>query len=207
MAGARPECIGVLLAGGESRRFGGLPKGLAIVDEMRIADRAIAALRAASDDVIVVANDPDAQSWFPTMRVVADAVPGLGPLAGIETALRAANGAAVLVVAWDMPFVPAPLLRGMRALGDTGAEAVAPVHDDPPMIESLCAYYAASALPACSELLARGERRAWSLFAQLPSALAVPERVLVEHGVPERIFFSVDEPEELEELGGELPRR
>jgi len=175
VAGARPECIGVLLAGGESRRFGGLPKGLAIVDEMRIADRVIAALRAASDDVIIVANDPDAPSWFPTMRVVADAVPGLGPLAGIETALRAANGAAV--------------------------------HDDPPMIESLCAYYAASALPVCSELLARGERRAWALFAQLPSALAVPERVLVEHGVPERIFFSVDEPEELEELGGELPRR
>ncbi|MEP6731279.1 MAG: molybdenum cofactor guanylyltransferase [bacterium] len=197
----------MLLAGGAARRFGGLPKGLAIVDDVRIADRILAALRGATDRQIVVSNDPAADDWFPKLRVVEDETPGLGPLAGIETALRAAKGAAVIVVAWDMPFVTAPLLRGMRALGEIGAAAVVPVHGDPPIVEALCAYYSHDALERCSTLLAGGERRAGALWEALPSAITIPERVLVEHGDPEKVFLSVDTPEQLESIGGELPRR
>ena len=198
--------MGVLLAGGAARRFDGLPKGLAVVDDVRIADRILAVLRGATDTQVVVSNDPAAEQWFPSFRVVADATPGLGPLAGIETALRAAEGAAVMVVAWDMPFVTTPLLRGMRALGESGAAAVVPVHGEPPVLEALCAYYATDALPVCSRLLAGGERRAHALFAALPTALTIPERVLVEHGDPERLFLSVDTQEQLEALSGVMPR-
>ncbi len=194
------------MAGGAASRFGGLPKGLAMVDDVRIADRVLASLRAVSDAQLVVSNEDSAPSWFPSMRVVADAVPGLGPLAGIETALRAADGAAVIVVAWDMPFVPVPLLRGMRALGDVGASAVVPAHGAAPVYESLCAYYAADALAVCSQLVASGERRAGALREALPSAVTIPERVLLEHGDPARLFLSIDSPEQLEALAGELPR-
>lgn len=199
--------MGVLLAGGEARRFGGLPKGLAIVDEIRIADRILAALRGATDRQIVVSNDPGADDWFPKLRVVEDDTPGLGPLAGIETALRAAKGAAVIVVAWDMPFVTTPLFRGMRALGEIGAAAVVPVHGDPLRAEALCAYYAPEALAACSALLASGERRAGALWEALPSAVRIPERVLAEHGEPSKVFLSVDTPEQLESIGGVPPHR
>lgn len=201
------SCVGVLLAGGAARRFGGLPKGLAVVDEIRIADRILAALRGATDRQVVVSNDPAADDWFPKLRVVEDEIPGLGPLAGLETALRAAKGAAVIVVAWDMPFVTTPLLRGMRALGEIGAAAVIPVHGDPPVAEALCAYYAHEALGACSALLAEGERRAGALWEVLPSAMTIPERVLAEHGDPEKVFLSVDTPEQLEAIGGAMPRR
>lgn len=196
----------MLLAGGAARRFDGLPKGLAMVDDIRIADRILATLRGATDSQLVVSNDSRAEQWFPALPVVADAVPGLGPLAGIETALRAANGSAVIVVAWDMPFVTTPLLRGIRALGDTGAAAAVPAHGAPLVLEALCAYYAAEALPVCERLLARGERRAHALFDALPSAVMIPERLLVEHGDPERLFLSVDSPEQLEALAGAMPR-
>ena len=198
--------MGVLLAGGEARRFGGFPKGLAVVDDVRIADRIFAVLRGATDRQLVVSNDAEAAAWFPQVSVVADELPGLGPLAGIETALRAAEGAAVLVVAWDMPFVTTPLLRGMRALGEIGAAAVVPSHGDPPVLEALCAYYSAEALAACSRLLREGERRAHALFHALPSAMTIPERVLMEHGEPERLFLSVDSQEQLEALAGVIPR-
>lgn len=197
----------MLLAGGAARRFGGLPKGLAVVDEIRIADRILAALRGATDRQIVVSNDPAADDWFPKLRVVEDETPGLGPLAGIETALRAAKGASVIVVAWDMPFVTTPLLRGMRALGDIGAAAVVPVHGDPPVAEALCAFYSRDALGACTALLAEGERRAGALWKVLPSAMTIPERVLVEHGDPGKLFLSIDTPEQLVAIGGEMPRR
>lgn len=198
--------MGVLLAGGEARRFDGLPKGLAKVDDIRIADRILAALRGATDSQIVVSNDVRAAEWFPALRVTADAVPGLGPLAGIETALRAADGASILVVAWDMPFVTTPLLRGMRALGEIGAAAVVPAHGDPPVLEALCAYYASQALDTCSRLLMEGERRAHALCEALPSAIVIPERVLVEHGDPEQLFLSVDSQEQLDALAGVIPR-
>lgn len=196
----------MLLAGGAARRFDGLPKGLAMVDDIRIADRILAALRGATDTQLVVSNDPSAEQWFPSLPVVADAVPGLGPLAGLETALRAADGSAVMVVAWDMPFVTTPLLRGMRAVGEIGAAAVVPAHGDPPVLEALCAYYAPEALPVCSRLLADGERRAHALFSALQSAVMIPERVLAEHGDPERLFLSVDSQEQLEALAGAMPR-
>ena len=195
------------MAGGQARRFDGFPKGLAIVEEERIADRALAALRGASDELLIVANDSRAASWFPGHVVVSDKVPGLGPLAGLETALRAAAGSAIIVVAWDMPFVETPLLRGMRALREIGADAVVPEHGDPPTLEPLCACYAGSALAVASELLRAGERRAVALIDALPNVMRIPERVLVEHGDPERFFMSVDDLDQLEALGGELPRR
>jgi molybdopterin-guanine dinucleotide biosynthesis protein A len=152
----------------------------------------------------VVANDPRAAEWFPGLRIVADDQPGMGPLAGLATALRAAHGASVLVVAWDMPFVPAPLLRGMRARGEAGASAVVPVHGAPPHAEPLCAYYAADALATCLDLLARGERRAAALTESLEKVVTIPEVVLAEHGDPSRIFTSVDSLAELERLGGSM---
>jgi molybdenum cofactor guanylyltransferase len=197
----------VLLAGGQATRFGGFPKGLAIVEEERIADRALAALRGATDYQLVVSNDPRATDWFPALDVVGDEIPGLGPLGGLQTALRAAAGASVIVVAWDMPFVETPLLRGMRALCEIGADAVVPEHGSPPTLEPLCACYAPSALAVVTDLLARGERRAAALAECLPNVIRIPERVLVEHGTPERLFMSIDDLEQLIAAGGELPRR
>ena len=198
--------MGVLLAGGEARRFDGLPTGLASVDGIRIADRVLTVLRGATDTQIVVSNDEAAHEWFPSLPVFADAQRGMGPLAGIETALRAAGGASVLVVAWDMPFVTTPLLRGMRALGEIGSPAVVPEHGEGRVLEPLCAYYSADVLDLCSSLLERGERSARALVEALPSAIRIPERVLAEHGDPDRLFLSVDTQAQLEALAGLLPR-
>ena len=63
MRADRATTTGVLLAGGAARRLGGLPKGLARIDGERIADRVLAALRASTDQVLVVANDPGATRY------------------------------------------------------------------------------------------------------------------------------------------------
>jgi molybdenum cofactor guanylyltransferase len=198
----RVATTGVLLAGGAARRFGGLPKGLARIDGRRIADRVLAALRLAADDVLVVANDADARTWFPGERVVADDAPALGPLGGLATALASAAGAAVLVVSWDMPFVTVELLRELRRRGEAGASAVVPVHGPQRWAEPLCAWYASTALDCCRELLDAGERRAGALFEALPNVVLVDDGDLAPFGVPARLFTSVDTPEQLARLGG-----
>jgi len=199
------RCVGVLLAGGAARRFRGMPKGLALVDGLRIADRALAALRGATERQIVVANDPRAARWFPGLRTIPDAEAGLGPLYGLHTALEAAEGAPVLVVAWDMPFVTTALLSLLRAVGERGAEAVVPVSGRPPRPEPLCAYYGADALVACASLLERGERRAAALYEALPRATTLGEQALATLGEPARLLLSVDTLESLTALGGRLP--
>jgi molybdopterin-guanine dinucleotide biosynthesis protein A len=199
------RCVGVLLAGGAARRFRGMPKGLALVDGLRIADRVLAALRGATDRQIVVANDARAARWFPGVRVVKDAEEGQGPLHGLRTALAAAEGAPVLVVAWDMPFVTAALLSALRTEGERGAAAAVPFAGSPPHAEPLCAYYGDGALVACEALIARGERRAAALFEALPGATTVRGSELEALGDPARLLFSVDTLDDLTRLGGRLP--
>ena len=199
------RCVGVLLAGGAARRFRGMPKGLALVDGLRIADRVLSALRGATDRQLVVANDARAAQWFPGMRVVADAEEGLGPLHGLRTALAAAEGEPVLVVAWDMPFVTTALLAALRGRGEAGVFAVVPVGGNPRHAEPLCAYYGAGALAACEALLGQGERRAGALHETLADARTLAGGELSSLGDPARLLFSVDTLQDLATIGGRLP--
>lgn len=197
------SCVGVLLAGGAARRFGGAPKGLARIDGVRLADLALIALGAVTETQIVVANDPFAPEWFPALGVVADLEPGVGPLAGLATALTAARGAAVLVVAWDMPFVTAGLLGTLREIGEREETSVIPMHGSPELSEPLCAYYRPEALAVCLRLLAGGERRARALYDALPGARLLRGADLERHGDVVRLFTSIDTVEQLEALGGD----
>jgi len=154
---------------------------------------------------LIVANDPGAASWFADMRVIPDVHPGLGPLAGIEAGLAAAGGRGVLVLAWDMPFVPAGLLHELARRGDRGGHAVVPMHGARTWREPLCAYYPADALTLCRRLLAEGERQAAALAATLPGTDFMGDVALEAYGDPAVMFTSVDTPEELAAVGGALP--
>lgn len=95
--------LGVVLAGGASRRFG-KDKALALIDGRTLLDHALAAL-AQQVDALAVSG----RTW-PAVASFADApAPGLGPAGGLAGALAHAhaNGhAAVLTVpvdAWPLP--------------------------------------------------------------------------------------------------------
>lgn len=187
------RCVGAILAGGQASRMGGAPKGLALVGGTRMIDRAAAALRDAADDLMLVANDPSAGEWLPGTRVVRDARPGLGALSGIHAALAAADGD-VLVLPWDVPFVPAALLRALRDAGELdNADACAPASGSPWGFEPLCAWFARDALPAVDALLDAGDGRA--------GALATRARFVTmdatHWGSPDEIFFNVNTPADL----------
>jgi len=170
----------------------------------RIADQALSALRGATTAQCIVANDPAAARWFPGDRIIADEMRGLGPLAGIASALHAAGGAAVLVVAWDMPYVTPELLGELRMRGERGASAVVPVHGPGARPEPLCAWYGPKSLETCRALLDSGERRASALFEALTNTDALGDDALARFGDASRLFMSVDTPARLAELGGTL---
>lgn len=116
-----PPTLGVLLAGGQSRRMGGGDKGLRHVGGETILARIIARIGPCCAGLVINANgDPARFSGF-GLAVVADGVAGFaGPLAGILAALdwTAANHPGlgwVVSVPTDCPFLPRDLVGRLHA--------------------------------------------------------------------------------------------
>jgi molybdopterin-guanine dinucleotide biosynthesis protein A len=194
-----PAIRGAIIAGGESTRFGGVPKGLCQVGGARIVDRVAKALGSVAQSVMLVANDPAAHGWLVGVPVYADDRTERASLVGVETAIRHARGP-VLVVAWDMPFVSAELLALIVSRWSTGTSAVAPW--GPRGIEPLCALYGEACLPAIAQALGRGDRRAGRVVSELHGLVMIPPEDIASIGDPERLFFNVNTPADLERAAG-----
>lgn len=125
--------------------------------------------------------------------MIPDAIPGQGSLGGILTAVEQA--APALCVAWDMPFVPAGLLRELAALL-RDADAALPESGSRRGVEPLCAAYGPACGSAIRAALARGDHRAIGFHADVKVARLPFARVL-QYGDPEVLFFNVNTPEDL----------
>ena len=116
--------LGVVLAGGQARRFGG-DKALATFAGIALLDHAAQALRLVAEDIAVVGRDS------PTYVSIVDwPAPGLGPLGGLCGALRHARDRqfdAVLTLPCDTPSLPAGLLGDLAARGVASFVASTPV--------------------------------------------------------------------------------
>jgi molybdenum cofactor guanylyltransferase len=98
--------LGCVLAGGRSSRFGS-DKALARLGDATLLDRAVAALAAWCDEVVVVGRDQAPAPVLPDWPG-----PGMGPLGGIAAALRharASGHAEVLTCGVDSLGLPADL--------------------------------------------------------------------------------------------------
>ena len=186
---------GVILAGGHATRFGGQPKGLLAVGGRRVLDRVMEACTTAFVvPPLVVANDPSAATWAPHLDVVPDLLPDAGPLGGLLTAIEC-GPAPVVVVAWDMPFVTAPLLRAL-ADGLAGADLCLPASPGRRGVEPLCAAYGAACGPAIRASLAAGAREAIAFHASV-RVRVLPLDVIAAFGDPRHLFDNVNTPDDL----------
>ena len=110
------EITGVVLAGGQGSRMGGVDKGLAMFRGKPMAAHAIERLAPQVDELLVNANrnaDEYARFGHP---VICDEIAGFaGPLAGFERGLAHAKGKLVVTVPCDSPFLPADLVARLRS--------------------------------------------------------------------------------------------
>jgi molybdopterin-guanine dinucleotide biosynthesis protein A len=184
-----------VLAGGGATRFGGGPKGLATVGGRRILDHLAATLAEALGAApLLVANAPDAQAWRPDLRTVPHTRPGLGSLGGIYTAVVEAP-APVVCVAWDMPFVTAPIIRALAA-GLTEADVCVPASDGRRGVEPLCAAYGPACRQAMERALDRGDLRAIGFHPDVRVRI-LPLDAVRALGDPAELFFNVNTVDDL----------
>jgi molybdopterin-guanine dinucleotide biosynthesis protein A len=122
--------VGVLLAGGQSRRMGGGDKSLRLLGGRLILDRVIDRLRPQVGQLILNANGDPGRFAATGLPVVADSVEGFaGPLAGVLAGLdwAAANARSALWIATaatDAPFLPRDLVRRFVVATEEGADLV-----------------------------------------------------------------------------------
>jgi molybdopterin-guanine dinucleotide biosynthesis protein A len=170
-----------------------LPKGLERIHGVRIIDRVRAALEPAVDDLLLIANDDGAADWLPGVRCASDVLRHVGSVAGIHAALVHA-ATPVLVVAWDMPFVPTGLLRALRDAGQN-ADVAVPESDSRRGLEPLCAYYGPACVSAIERRIAADDRRVIGFYDDVRVA-RVPVAEVMRFGDPARLFMNVNTPEE-----------
>lgn len=118
----------VIIAGGKGTRMGGA-KGLQLLHERALIDWVLDAVRPYSDEIFINANEDPAAYARPGCEVIADHTPGrVGPLAGLQAALRFAKHDRVLTVPCDTPYLPDDLVpRLAEALDASGGEAAVAV--------------------------------------------------------------------------------
>ncbi len=186
---------GAILAGGEASRFGGKPKGLEVVGGERILDRLVEVMTAALEEPpLLVANAPDASSWRPDLRTVADVRPGLGALGGIYTAVVEAP-APVVCVAWDMPFVSEGLIRALAAQL-ARHDAVLPESGGRRGVEPLCAAYGPACRDAIAASLTAGDLRAIGFHDRVRVGI-LPLAEVRSLADPDLLFFNVNTADDL----------
>jgi molybdopterin-guanine dinucleotide biosynthesis protein A len=108
------KIVGLILAGGDARRLGGIDKTLLPVAGKPILSHLIDRLSTQLDTLALGANgDPGRFAAF-GLPVIADEMIGIGPLGGLARGFGWAGGQGadmLLTVPGDTPFVPRDLLK------------------------------------------------------------------------------------------------
>ncbi len=199
---------GYLLAGGRSERFG-TDKRLALLDGQALGARAahILSIAVGAGGEVYAVGPPEARlaslrlPWLDDARPSGVGTAGrLGPCAGLLAVTRAGGG---LVLAADMPCVPASTLQVLAHLGD-GDRPVAPVVAG--RLMPLSAYWPSAASAALEAELMQGRRRATDAF-WAAGGRAVGAEELGLHAEDAWLFTSVNTPYDLEELARRVRSR
>jgi molybdopterin-guanine dinucleotide biosynthesis protein A len=108
--------IGLILAGGRSRRMQGQDKTLLALQGETLLAHVIRRLHPQVDALALNSNAAPAAFAAYGLPVIPDRLPGfLGPLAGIHAGLMQYPEDYLVTVAVDLPFLPADLVTRLRA--------------------------------------------------------------------------------------------
>lgn len=164
---APTDITGIVLAGGQGRRMGGVDKGWVELAGKPMIAHVLERLGPQVGDVLINANQNlDRYAGF-GVPVVPDAVGGFaGPLAGLHAGMTRATRSHVATVPCDSPFLPPDLVaRLATALAAKHAQlAVAKTFDQPHPVFCLASR---DVLPHLAAFLEAGGRKIDTWYATL----------------------------------------
>jgi len=184
---------GLVLAGGQGSRMGGVDKGLQTFRGRPMVAHAVERLAPQVDEILINANRNVEDYRRFGHRVISDEIAGFaGPLAGFERGLAHAAGELVATVPCDSPFMPADLVARLRAALE-GAKADLAVAKTGAQVHPVFCLMRRSVQGSLTDFLASGQRKIDRWYA----ALAVVE---VPFDDEADAFLNINTREELAHL-------
>jgi molybdopterin-guanine dinucleotide biosynthesis protein A len=195
-----PRAAAFILAGGKSTRMG-QDKAFVEFEGQTLLARSLELARSASDEVRIVG---DAAKFCEFAPVVEDVFRECGPLGGIHAALRASSAELNLMLAVDMPFLSAELLRFLIARARESA-AIVTVPQIGERRQPLCAVYRREFADVAENALRAGRYKIDVLF-KTQTTQAISESELAAPGFSLEMFRNLNTLQELEEVRHTLPK-
>jgi molybdopterin-guanine dinucleotide biosynthesis protein A len=179
---------GIVLAGGQGRRMGGVDKGLKPLRGRPMIEWVLERLASQVDDIVINANQNIEVYRSFRYKVIPDEISGFaGPLAGLHAGLKAVAHDLAVTVPCDSPFLPADLVFRLKDSLKENQLAVAKTGDQ---AHPVFALVRRSVLQNLEAFLAGGGRKIDAWYA----SLAVVE---VDFGDEADAFRNINTLEEL----------
>ena len=188
---------GFLLAGGKSSRMG-TNKAFLDFGRHTLLERALGVLKEACS-VVTIVGDPAIFARFGP--AVADVFPDCGPLGGIHAALLGSSVEFNFILAVDLPFVSAELVKFLLGAAED-SRAIVTIPRTRAGLQPLCAVYRREFASAAEQALGAGNYKVDAAFANVRRRV-IEERELVAAGFSESNFLNINTPQDL----GESARR
>jgi molybdenum cofactor guanylyltransferase len=143
---------GVILAGGQNKRFKGISKTKMVIGGKTIIARITDIISNIFSDIIIVSNTPGELVDYSNYIIVGDSILNKGPLGGIHAALKASDKEAVFIFAGDMPLLERDIiLQQIEFFANNKCDILVPAKGR--FIEPLHAIYSISVLDAIEKYL------------------------------------------------------
>jgi len=180
----RIDIQGVVLCGGQSRRFGS-PKPFVEFQGVRLVDRASSLLASICGDVCLAVGDDRTSPW-PPGSLVYDHLGGIGPIAGMHAALTESERTWLFVLAVDLPRMTSGAVAKILSEGREGDLAVVAT-DQSGRPQPLCALYHRSILPHIQAAIDRKEYGPTRLLSGLSNVryVTLPDEQLRNANTPD----------------------
>lgn len=156
--------------------------------------RAVELARDTAPDVKIV-GDPGKFAAYGS--VIEDAYRDRGPLGGIHAALTASEADLNVILAVDLPFIPAQFLKYLLGRAESSGTTVT-VPSLTGYFQPLCAVYGKQFVTVAELALAEGRNKIDQLFPEV-SLCIVSEEDLASNGFDSSIFRNVNTPEDWQE--------
>ncbi len=178
------ELLAGLLCGGASRRMGRDKALLPHPAGGSLLEYAIALAAGAASRAVLLSGDGRRYPEF-GVQELADATPGTGPLGALVAGLRAAGGAALLLLPADLPYLDAAALGTLIAAHGAG-KAPLTVASEAGRLCPLPSIWDPACLDAAEAALAAGRLALHALIGDLPhQAIDLPAAALRNWNRPE----------------------
>jgi molybdenum cofactor guanylyltransferase len=192
MRTAAPPLSAFVLAGGKSIRMG-RDKAFVVLQGRKLLERALQLARSVTGTVSIVGDPAKFAGFAP---VVQDIFPGCGPLGGIHAALCGSETDLNLILAVDVPFVSAALLRYLVRRAVESPTALATVPRTGQQWQPLCAIYRRKFQDAVEQSLRARRYRIDALFDEKRTHVVTGEDLLAA-GFSADLFTNVNTPQDL----------